>query len=139
MTFFPDNTAIAMLSKTPFVSLRPVFLIAVGLGLVTFVFPRSAMAQDSTPVIQVPDTADAVVQVRGMACSACAQRMKSTLEDVDGVDRVTVLLEKQNVVLTLGAKSTPSDQSLREAVTNAGYEFRTAVFAKAHENEESDG
>jgi cation transport ATPase len=56
--------------------------------------------------------------------------MQSVLEGVEGVDRATVLLEKQHVLLTLSGETTPSEKTLREAVTSAGYEFRRAVFAE---------
>ncbi|MFB6232306.1 MAG: heavy-metal-associated domain-containing protein [Salinibacter sp.] len=112
---------------------------AVAAGLLLLLLPPAASAQQSSQAVQVPDTADAVVQVRGMACSACARRMKRALEDVDGVDRATVLLKKQDVLLTLSAQKTPSEKILREAVTSAGYEFRGALFAREEQTEESSG
>lgn len=118
---------------------RVSILFAVSLGLALSMFSQTATAQEASPDVQVPDTADAVVQVNGMACSACADRMKSTLEGVEGVTRATVLLEEQSVVLTLGVESTPTEQILREAVTSAGYEFRTAVFAEGRTKETSGG
>ncbi|MCS3699228.1 heavy-metal-associated domain-containing protein [Salinibacter ruber] len=123
-----------MRSRTATFSVRSLFLVAAALGLALSLLPQTVTAQEAAPKVQVPDTADAVLQVNGMACSACAQRMKSVLEDVEGVDRATVLLEKQNVVLTLSDQQTPSEQILREAVTSAGYEFRTAVFAKGQKS-----
>jgi copper chaperone CopZ len=119
-----------MRSRTSTLSFCSLFLVAAALGLALSLLPQTATAQESTPEVQVPDTADAVLQVNGMSCSACAQRMKSVLEEVEGVDRATVLLGEQNVVLTLGGNPMPSEKTLREAVTSAGYEFRAAVFAK---------
>lgn len=87
------------------------------------------MGQESASNIQVPDTADAVVKVHGMVCSACAKRMQNALNDVDGIDQATVLLDTQKVVLTLSDQNVPSENTLRETVTNAGYEFRTVLFA----------
>ncbi|HKL89495.1 MAG TPA: heavy metal-associated domain-containing protein [Salinibacter sp.] len=120
--------------RTATFSVRSIFLLAAALELALLLLPQTATAQESAPEVQVPDTADAVLQVNGMACSACAQRMKSVLEEVEGVDRATVLLEEQNVVLTLGGNPMPSEKTLREAVTSAGYEFRTAVFAKGQKS-----
>ena len=120
--------------RTSTFSVCSLFLVAAALGLALSLLPQTATAQDAAPKVEVPDTADAVLQVNGMACSACAQRMKRVLEEVEGVDRATVLLEKQNVVLTLSDQQTPSEQILREAVTSAGYEFRTAVFAKGQKS-----
>ncbi|MCS3676273.1 copper chaperone CopZ [Salinibacter ruber] len=116
---------------------RSLFFVTASLGLALSPLPQTATAQESAPEVQVPDTADAVVQVHGMACSACAQRMKSVLEEVEGVDRATVLLEEQNVVLTLGGNPMPSEKTLREAVTSAGYEFRAAAFAEVRKTGET--
>ena len=126
-----------MRSRTSTLSFRSLFLFAAALGLALSLLPQTATAQDAAPKVEVPDTADAVLQVNGMACSACAQRMKSVLEEVEGVDRATVLLEEQNVVLTLGGNPMPSEKTLREAVTSAGYEFRTAVFAKGQKSKDT--
>ncbi len=137
--FSTNPPAVAMPSRTSTLSVRSIFLVAAALGLVLSVLPQTATAQESAPGVQVPDTADAVVQVHGMACSACAQRMKSVLEEVGGIDRATVLLEKQNVVLTLSDEKTLSEKTLREAVTSAGYEFRTAVFSKGQKSKGTGG
>ena len=99
--------------RTATFSVRSIFLLAAALELALLLLPQTATAQESAPEVQVPDTADAVLQVNGMACSACAQRMKSVLEEVEGVDRATVLLEEQNVVLTLGGNPMPSEKTLR--------------------------
>lgn len=114
-------------------------LIAAGVGLVLLLLPQSAVAQETASTVQVPDSVDALVDVRGMVCSNCARRMKSALEDVEGVDRATVLLEKQDVLLTLTDEKTPSEKTLREAVTSAGYEFRNATFAEKPPKERSGG
>lgn len=119
----------------PSVFLRRLAILAAGLGLAFVLGPQTAGAQMSGPDVQVPDTADAVVRVRGMACSACARRMKGALEDVDGVDRATVRLEEQDVLLILVEEEAPSEKTLREAVTSAGYEFRTAVFVEEQKKE----
>lgn len=106
------------------------------IGLAVLLLPDVATAQTPGTAVQVPDTADAVVQVRGMACSNCARRMKNALEAVEGVEQATVLLEKQTVVLTLNDAKIPAEKTLRETVTSAGYEYRRAAFA---ETQETDG
>ncbi|MFB6273597.1 MAG: heavy-metal-associated domain-containing protein [Salinibacter sp.] len=123
----------------PSVSLRRFFLAAAGVGLALLLLPQTAAAQESASTVQVPDSADALVQVRGMVCSNCARRMKGALEGVEGVDRATVLLEKQRVLLTLSGEKSPSEKTLREAVTSAGYEFRNATFAETPPKERSGG
>jgi len=120
-------------------SLRRVLLAAAGGALVLLALPQHAVAQEAAPAVQVPDTADAVVQVRGMMCSNCARRMKGALEDLDEVDRATVLLEKQTALLTFVSENAPSANTLREAVTRAGYEFRGAVLAKEQKTGDSGG
>lgn len=118
---------------------RSLAILAAGLGLAVMLGPQTAAAQASGAGVQVPDTADAVVRVHGMACSACAQRMKRALEDVEGVERATVLLEKQDVVLTLAETKVPSETTLREAVTTAGYTFESVVFAEEQKTNGADG
>lgn len=124
-----------MLLFSVFRRVRALGMGAVGLA-VFLLLPDVARAQAPGTAVQVPDTADAIVQVRGMACSNCAQRMKNALEAVEGVERATVRLEKQNVVLTLNDAKIPTEKTLRETVMSAGYEFRTAAFA---ETRGSDG
>lgn len=127
-----------MNTRPSVIALRHLSFITIGTGLALLLLPQTVAAQESATDVQVPDTADAVVRVRGMACSACAQRMKSALNDVEGVHQASVLLDKQEVVLTLSEEQIPSEKTLRETVRNAGYEFRSVVFAKGQTIDGSD-
>jgi len=106
-----------------------------GLGL----GPHTAAAQEGGSTVQVPDTADAVVQVRGMACPNCARRMKGALEGIDAVEIADVQLEGQRAILTLKADRTVTETVLRTAVTEAGYGFRGVTFAGAKNDDPSSG
>ncbi len=81
------------------------------------------------------DHPDVVIHVEGMACSMCARSMKNAVGKVEGVEKVEVLLEEQKVLVTLKDGQNVSEETLKEAVTGAGYVFHKAVFA---EKESSD-
>jgi copper chaperone CopZ len=128
-----------MLDLLPSVALQRFLLVAIGSSLALLALPRMAAAQDSDPAVQVPDTVDAVVQVRGMMCSDCARRMKGALESIGAVETTDVQLKEQRALLTLEADRTVTETALRTAVTEAGYAFRTVTFAEAERSDPSSG
>jgi copper chaperone CopZ len=128
-----------MLDLLPSVALRRFLLVAIGFSLALLALPRMTAAQDSDPAVQVPDTVDAVVQVRGMMCSNCARRMKGALEGIGAVETADVQLKEQRALLTLEADRTVTETALRTAVTEAGYAFRTVTFAEAERSDPSSG
>ena len=65
-------------------------------------------------------TATATFTVTGMTCDGCVRRVRSAIEDVDGVTGVDVALKGGVVTVT---SETPVDPAAVEAaVTDAGYE-----------------
>lgn len=114
-------------SRRPILQITFIALALGGLSLLAG--PRTAAAQQKATTVQVPDTADAVVQIHGMMCANCAHRMKGALEKLDGVDRASVQLEEKKAVLTFKGGKEVSEKTLKETVNSAGYEFRGAVFA----------
>ncbi len=58
--------------------------------------------------------------IEGMMCAHCTGRVQKALEEIEGVESVSMSLENKSAELTLGGEVT--DEVLKEAVTQAGYE-----------------
>lgn len=58
--------------------------------------------------------------IEGMMCAHCTGRVQKALEEIDGVENVSMSLENKSAELTLGSEV--ADDVLKEAVTQAGYE-----------------
>jgi copper chaperone CopZ len=120
-------------------SLRLVLIaVAVG-GLGLGLGPHTAAAQEGEGIVQVPDTADAVVRVQGMACPNCARNMRQALKGLDAVETADVKLEEQRAILTLKADRTVTEKALRTVVTEAGYRVRGVTLAGAGDEAPSLG
>jgi Cu2+-exporting ATPase len=61
------------------------------------------------------------IEVKGMMCTHCEAHVKKALEALPEVDSAVANHEAGNVVLTLNAEV--SEESLKAAVTEAGYEY----------------
>lgn len=61
-----------------------------------------------------------VITIEGMMCAHCTGRVQKALEAVEGVSEVTVSLENKNA--TVVANDQVSEDTLKAAVTEAGYE-----------------
>lgn len=62
------------------------------------------------------------VTVKGMVCSFCAQGIKKTFGKLESVKNVEVDLDKKFVKLDLKDNATLSDEVIKEAINDAGYE-----------------
>lgn len=60
-----------------------------------------------------------VIVIEGMMCSHCAERVKKTLEDVEGVSKVEVDFKKGTATVKL-EREVPED-ILSKAIAEAGY------------------
>jgi Cu+-exporting ATPase len=58
--------------------------------------------------------------IEGMMCSHCTGRVEKALSAIDGVSAVEMSLEGKSAALTLSKEV--NDQTLTDAVTQAGYE-----------------
>lgn len=58
--------------------------------------------------------------IEGMMCAHCTGRVQKALEEIDGVENVSMSLENKSAELTLGSEV--ANDVLKEAVTQAGYE-----------------
>lgn len=60
-----------------------------------------------------------IIEISGMSCGHCQARVEKALNAIEGVD-AKVELKKNRAVVTL--EGGISDETLRSAVTEAGYE-----------------
>ena len=60
------------------------------------------------------------IGIEGMMCMHCVKHVHDALEKVEGVESVDVSLENKNAVIS--ASESVTDDALRNAVTEAGYE-----------------
>jgi copper chaperone len=85
----------------------------------------SGAAQAPAPVESAEALADnpfvTVYAVHGMSCGHCASAVTRELSAIDGVAGVHVDLESKKV--TVGSARRLSDEEVREAVDEAGYEL----------------
>ncbi|MBD2231477.1 heavy-metal-associated domain-containing protein [Phormidium tenue] len=65
---------------------------------------------------------EVTVTVKGMVCSFCAQGIKKTFGKLESVENVEVDLDKKFVKLDLKDGATLSDETIKEAINDAGYE-----------------
>ena len=65
------------------------------------------------------NTMKKIIKVDGMMCAHCQEHVRKALAAVDGVQAVSVSLEKKQAEVTL-SKDVP-EQLLKDAVTEAGY------------------
>ncbi len=69
-------------------------------------------------------TKTAVIPVEGMSCMSCVARVKRTLAKIDGVEEVTVSLEKREArIRYIEGKVTPA--RLAEEINSLGYRAGT--------------
>ena len=60
-----------------------------------------------------------VIKIEGMTCAHCVRHVKEALEKVPGVKKAAVDLENRTAVVEHDGEVSP--QTLREAITEAGY------------------
>ena len=70
------------------------------------------------------------MEVNGLVCAFCAQGIEKTLRDFDATSDVVVSLENRLVAVELDAGTDIADETLRTAITEAGY---TVVAIKRSE------
>lgn len=68
-----------------------------------------------------------IIEIKGMTCGHCQARVEKALNTIAGVD-AKVDLKKNRAIVNL--KNDTSDQTLRNAVTEAGYEVVSVAEKK---------
>jgi copper chaperone CopZ len=92
-----------------------IFAIALFALLVWACEPNTA-----TNAAQDPNGKSVVIPIEGMSCMACVARVKKTLKDIDGVDRVTVSLQEKNTEIWYNPELVTVAQ-LQESINEMGY------------------
>lgn len=62
-----------------------------------------------------------VINVDGMSCSHCAKKVENSLKEVDGVLKVSVNLDKKEVIIT--SKFEIDTSLLRKKIEDLGYKY----------------
>lgn len=62
-----------------------------------------------------------VINVDGMSCSHCAKKIENSLKEVDGVLKVSVNLDKKEVIIT--SKFEIDTNLLRKKIEDLGYKY----------------
>lgn len=110
--------------------MKPTTKVIAGLAGVLLLGAVIATSIRTQEVPARPDVApDVVVHVEGMACQLCARSMKRSVSEIEGVSDVEVLLDEQEVHVTLEENTSPSEEEFEDAVTKAGFTFEKAVYS----------
>lgn len=62
-----------------------------------------------------------VINVDGMSCSHCAKKLENSLKEIDGVIKVSVNLDKKEVIIT--SKFEIDANLLRKKIEDLGYKY----------------
>ena len=62
-----------------------------------------------------------VINVDGMSCSHCAKKVENSLKEIDGVLKVSVNLDKKEVIIT--SKFEIDTSLLRKKIEDLGYKY----------------
>ena len=66
---------------------------------------------------------DIVISVKGMVCDFCAQSLMKVFKKEDGVNDLTVDLDKQTVIVDTKHEAHLSDEKIKELIEWSGYDF----------------
>ena len=81
-------------------------------------FPSASWAEEIT------------ITVKGMVCSFCAQGIKRTFKQNENVRDIQVDLDKKLVHIETKDGTTISDEALRQAITDSGFDVVSIVRGK---------
>ncbi|MFV1981265.1 MAG: heavy-metal-associated domain-containing protein, partial [Rhodothermia bacterium] len=94
-----------------------------------------ANAQDDK-LIKDPDI---VVEVNGLSCPFCAYGIEKRLKKIEGVEDLSVLLEEGKVQLKMEEGVTVSEDRIKKAIDEAGFEMRSVEFINEKTKAQSVG
>jgi periplasmic mercuric ion binding protein len=63
--------------------------------------------------------------VDGLACPFCVYGIEKQLDKLDGIERMETDLQDGKIVLEMGEGATLNEESVRDAVTRAGFTLRS--------------
>lgn len=93
-----------------------------------------ARAQDA------PNAPDVIIEVDGLACPFCTFGIEKKLKKIEGVDELVIHLEEGKVEMSLSEGFKVSEEQIKKAIAEAGFEARGITFVneKAKAPNESD-
>ena len=94
-------------------------------GLFTMMALAPQARAQENKLIEEPDI---IIDVGGLACPFCAYGIEKRLKKIDGIDKLSVLLEEGKVQLKLKEGFTVSEERRQKAVADAGFEAKRIVF-----------
>ena len=62
------------------------------------------------------------IKINGMDCEHCAHHVKTTIENLDGVEKADVNLRKSEAAVTLAKNNPATAEIIAQAVKDIGYE-----------------
>jgi len=69
------------------------------------------------------------INIEGMTCNGCVQKVESTLKKVEGVSETNVVLASHSATVTYNTAKT-NEKSLKEAVNSTGFKAVSVEEAK---------
>ncbi len=93
--------------------------------LLRLLLPAIASLLLGLPAVAQPPVGVIDMQVDGLVCAFCAQGISKRLGKMDATEKVYVSLEHGHVAVALKPGHDIDDDSLRSALTDAGYTVRT--------------
>ncbi len=102
---------------------RPALFLLLAL-FATAILASPARAQADKQI----DKPDITLEVGGLACPFCAYGIEKRLKKIEGLAEVSVLLEEGTVELKMKDGATVSEDRLKKAVKEAGFEVKQIVF-----------
>lgn len=66
------------------------------------------------------------IKVKGMSCDHCVKTIEENVGTLNGVERLLVDLEEENVVIEFNEESVSLNQ-LKEAIEEQGYEVESKI------------
>ncbi len=73
------------------------------------------------------------INIEGMTCNGCVQKVESTLEKVEGVSETSVVLASHSATVTYDVDKT-NDEFLTKAVNSTGFKTVSVKEAQKDEN-----
>lgn len=106
-------------------SMSSLFVVGNALRLRNFK-PREEIGKEEQTVKEKKEEIkmNKTLMIEGMMCAHCTGRVQKALEGIEGVEKVSMSLEEKSASLVLSAPV--PDETLKKAVTEAGYEV-TAI------------
>ncbi len=99
-----------------------------------WIFVGSSASAQTDKHIENPDI---ILFVDGLACPFCAYGIEKRLKKVDGVEKLSVLLEEGKIEIAIADGRKVAEADLATAVRKAGFEVRKISFLNEGKREEA--